>query len=188
MKRMVFGMTAIVLGAWANAAPEVSGVTLTQDADRTVRIAYALSGEPGIVTVDIQTNGVSIGGTLLTHFAGDVNRLVQPGSRSMSWQPHRAWPDNGVSTNLQAVVTAWATNAPPDYLVVSLTCTNSVRYFADAASVPGGVTNDLYKTDEIVLRRCHAANVEWRMGSSVTPEETGRTRYAASGAHLAWTA
>ena len=168
-------MLAMCTSAAVSAAPTVSNVTMSQDASRMVTIGYTLSGEPGIVTVDIQTNGVSIGGQHLTYFAGDVNRLVQPGARTATWMPLKAWPDNKVTENVQAVVSAWATNAPPNYMVVSLTAENTVRFYANAESVPFGITNDLYKTDEVVLRKCPAANVEWRMGSPATPAEKGRT-------------
>ena len=79
-----------------------------------------------------------------------------------------------MTENVQAVVTAWATNAPPNYMVVSLTAEKTIRFYANAESVPFGITNDLYKTDEMVFRKCPAANVEWRMGSPVTPAESGR--------------
>ena len=63
------------------AAPKVSNVTLEQDSvsSRKVTITYKLETEPAIVTVDILTNGVSIGEKNLTCFAGDVNRVVQTG-------------------------------------------------------------------------------------------------------------
>ena len=167
-------ISAMCTSAAVFAAPTVSDVTMSQDASRRVTINFNLANEPGIVTVDIQTNGVSIGGQHLTYFVGDVNRLVQPGARTATWMPLKAWPDNKVTENVQAVVTAWATNAPPNYMVVSLTAEKTIRFYANAESVPFGITNDLYKTDEMVFRKCPAANVEWRMGSPVTPAESGR--------------
>ena len=163
------------------AAPVVSDVTLTQIGE-TVHIGYTLSGEPGIVTVDIQTNvseGVwaSIGGEHLTYFAGDANRRVEPGARTITWKPRKAWPDNEVKENVKAVVSAWATNAPPDYMAVSLVVPGETRFYASAGAVPFGVTNDLYKTEWMLFRKCPAANVTWRMGSPSTevghrPNET----------------
>lgn len=174
MKTKLLSTMALCASVSGFAAPMVSNVTMSQDAMRTVTIGYELTGEPGIVTVDIQTNGVSIGGCYLTYFAGDVNRVVQPGMKTITWKPLKAWPDNKVTENVQAVVTAWATNAPPDYMVVSLVAERTVRFYTSEDAVPFGVTNDLYKTDEMVLRKCPAANVEWRMGSPVTPMELGR--------------
>ena len=165
------------------AAPVVSDVEMTQDASRTVSITYKLKGESGIVTVDIQTNRgdgawFSIGGKHLTHFAGDANKLVQASdteTRKITWKPRKAWPDNAVTENVKAVVSAWATNAPPDYMVVSLVAKKSVEFYTSAEAVPFGVSNEIYKTDYLVMRKIPAANVRWRMGSPAMPAETGRT-------------
>ena len=71
-------LSAALMASSALAAPLVDNVVLSQDNSRKVKITYKLTGEQAIVTVDIQTNGVSIGEANLTHFAGDVNRVVQP--------------------------------------------------------------------------------------------------------------
>ncbi|MBR0506853.1 MAG: formylglycine-generating enzyme family protein [Kiritimatiellae bacterium] len=171
VSKVVSGM-ALGLSSLALAVPVIqqNSVTMVQQGG-TVMVNYTLEGERGIVTVDIQTNGVSIGGSHLTYLSGDVNRLVEPGARSFTWKPFKAWEGNQ-SSNATAVVSAWATNCPPDYMAVSLVAANTVRYYPDAESVPGGVTNDLYKTDMLLMRKIPAANVEWRMGSPTT--ETGR--------------
>ena len=169
MRNLVIALSTVFASLLSVATPVVSDVTMTQEG-YTVTIDYTLSGEAGIVTVDIQTNvtgdvWASIGGEHLTHFSGDVNKRVETGSRTMTWKPREAWPENALKLNAKAVVTAWATNAPPDYMVASLTVPNSVFFYVSADSVPGGVTNDLYKTEYLVLRKCPAANVTWRMGS-----------------------
>ena len=175
-KLLAFTSVALASSALFATAPVVENVTMKQDAGRTVTISYTLSGEAGIVTVDVQTNGpngwVSIGGKHLTHFSGDVNKKVEPGSRTMTWLPHKAWPDNEVKENVKAVVSAWALDAPPDYMVVSLSLKGNVRFYTSADAVPFGVTDDMYKTDYIVMRKIPAANVEWRRGSPTT--ENGR--------------
>jgi formylglycine-generating enzyme required for sulfatase activity len=166
----VMGLTAVFAGA-----PVIkdSSVTMTQGtSSREVTITYTLEEEPAIVTVDIRTNDVSIGGENLQYFRGDVNKVIQPGSRTITWRPDKAWPGHRLTGGVKAVVTAWATNTPPDYMVVSLVAAKTVRFYANAGSVPYGVTNDLYKTDMMVMRKCPAANVEWRMGSPT--HETGR--------------
>ena len=171
--RKLIAFSSVFAAIAASAAPVVSNVSMTQ-AGGTVTIGYTLSGEPGIVTVDIQTNNTargeweSIGGERLVFFGGDVNRRVEPGARTITWKPRKAWPDNMSSKNAKAVVSAWATNAPPDYMVVSLVATNTLFFYTCAESVPGGVTNDLYKTECLVMRKCPAANVLWRMGSPTT--------------------
>ena len=143
-----------------------NSVTLTQN-NGLVTIGYTLEGDAGIVTVDIQTNGVSIGGQNLSFMAGDVNKVVQPGSRTITWKPYKAWPDHNAE-NTRAVVSAWAKDAPPDYMVVSLAADKSVRYFASSNDVPFGIADDRYKTEYLLLRKIPAGNVEWRMGSPST--------------------
>ena len=56
--------------------PEVSSVKMDQNAGRRVTITYKLSSTPAVVTVDIQTNEVSIGDSNLHYFDGAVNRVV----------------------------------------------------------------------------------------------------------------
>lgn len=175
MKNLI-AITAASFAFATFAAPVVSDVTLSQNGG-TVTINYTLAKEPGIVTVDVQTNAgdnvwVSIGGEHLTYFAGDANRKVEPGARTITWKPRKAWPDNEVTENVKAVVSAWSLSAPPDYMVVSLTAANVVNYYTCAENVPLGVSNDLYKTEYLVMRKIPAANVQWRMGSPTT--ENGR--------------
>lgn len=177
MKKLIVPAALLLATAAEAGAPVIkeSSVTMTQNASsREVTITYTLEEEPAIVTVDIRTNNVSIGGEYLWYFRGDVNKVVKPGPRTMTWRPDKAWPGHRIESGVTAVVTAWATNTPPNYMVVSLVAAKTVRFYADAASIPGGVTDDLYKTDMIVMRKCPAANVEWRMGSPTT--ETGRNK------------
>lgn len=181
-KRMqtAFAVSAALLAGGAFAAgPTIKegSVTFAQDAaSRCVTIGYELEGAPAIVTVDILTNGVSIGAEHLTHMAGDVNRRVEAGAHVVSWQPCKAWRGNVVRDgSVTAKVSAWALNEPPPYMVVDLAVKggNAVRYFARAEELPyGGVTNDAYKTDLLVLRKCPAENVTWRMGGPAN--EVGR--------------
>ena len=116
----------------------------------------------------MRTNGVSIGDANLHYMAGDVNRIVPPGKRSVTWRPDKAWPGHTVDSGVTAVVTAWSTNTPPNYMVVSLQAKNTVRFYtsADALPEPGGIANDLYKTEYLVLRKIPAAKIEWRMGAT----------------------
>ena len=162
--------SVVCAAAAAVAAPVVSDVTMTQS-DDTVTIGYTLSEEPAIITVDIlqsspETGWASIGAEHLTYMAGDVNRRVDVGAHTLTWKPRKAWPNNAVTENVKAVVSAWSVSAPPDYVVMSLVAANDVRYYADKDSIPYGLTNDLYKTEYLVMRKIPAANVEWRMGAA----------------------
>lgn len=171
MKNLIV-LSAACAASAAFAAPVVSDVVLSQNGG-TVAIDYKLANETGIVTVDVQTNAgnnvwVSVGGEHLTHFAGDANRKIEPGTRRITWKPRKAWPDNEVTENVKAVVSAWSVSAPPDYMAVSLTIPGEICYYTCAESVPFGATNDLYKTECLLFRKIPAANVRWRMGSPTT--------------------
>ena len=161
---------AAALTAADTSAPQVRNVSVAQDAiTHLVTVTYEID-KPAVVTMDVTTNGVSIGGGNLWYQAGDVNRLVKDaaGTKTITWQPDKAWPgkftDPGVE--VRAVVTAWATNAPPDYMVVDLSAKSNVTYYACAEAVPYGVTNDLYKTTSVVMRKIPACQVVWNMGSA----------------------
>ena len=129
-------------------------------------IGYILDDVPAVITVDVQTNGVSIGGEKLVNMTGDLGRVIQPGSRKVLWQARNMVP-NQVFENATAVVTAWVTNNPPPYMVLSMDSVTPPVYYASTNTIPhwGENTNRLYKTDKIVLKKIPAANVRWRMGS-----------------------
>lgn len=169
------GLAAMAAGAGAPVVKQ-SSVTMTQDeTSRRVTIGYTLEDEPAIVTVDIQTNGVSIGGQNLWYFAGDVNKRVDVGPHTMTWRPDKAWPGHKLTSGVTAVVTAWATNTPPDVMVISLVTPKTRLFYPSFEAVPGGVNTDLYKTEMMAFRKCPAGNVTWRMGapSDEYPKWTG---------------
>ena len=149
--------------------PAVSDVTLSQDANtRAVTVGYTLADAPAIITLDICTNGVSIGQEHVWAIDGDANKVVQPGSRSLVWHPDKSWPNQkfGASDGiaLTAVVTAWATNDPPMYLAADLV-SGGVKYYTCAEAVPGGVQDILYKTTTLLMRRIYARGKSFMMGS-----------------------
>ena len=169
---------SFVLVAASPSIPE-NGVTMTQDSrTRLVTVAYTLENAPAIVTLDIQTNGVSIGHEKFQNLGGSVNVKVQPGTHTITWHPEVEWdslPQRISAEGVKAVVKAWACDAPPPYLVVDLVVTNALRFYSCAEAVPGGITNNpAYRRDKLVMRRIPAANVTWRMGSPST-EPLGNT-------------
>ena len=174
----IFRTVLLLVAVAASAAvPRVSQVRLEQDGRHRARVSYELTEAPGIVTFDILTNGVSIGASVLTNAVGDVNRLVQPGSRTIVWTPWETWPGHKFTTAcVAAKVTVWPTNAPPDYLAVDLTKTNCpVTYHVSQEALPWGKiwTNQKYKGDVLLMKRIHASHVLSFMGS---PEsEANRT-------------
>lgn len=162
-------------------------VVLTQDRARLVTVAYELTGAPGIVTFDIQTNRtgaatadeadwVSIGESFLTNATGDVNKFIgETGAHAITWNPRETWPDHRVRNGgARAVVTAWSTNAPPLYMSASLVRDKEVRFYASAAAVPGGVQDRVYKTEALLMRRIDAQLVDFQVGSA----KNEFTRYA----------
>lgn len=166
-------LAAAVAACAIDAAPTVSDVTIAFDEDaRMMTIGYSLS-EDAIVTVDILTNNVSIGAEKFADVAGDVNGVVKAGRGTISWRPEHLWPDQLFTTPLfTAKVSAWKLDEPPPYLVVWVTEEKGkVRYYESEKALPGGITNDVYRTKRLVMRRIPAKGVTWLMGSPST--ETG---------------
>ena len=179
MKKMMMAALLAVpsVALWA-ALPTVTDIGLSQNDDtRLVTITYTLTGDtPAIVTADLLTNGVSVGavGTL----SGDINKMVTPtgGVCTAYWQPRIDLP--GVELNANALTvnfTVWDRASPPDYMAVDLTVTNSRTFYPSAEMVPGGVTNRLYKTDILLMRKIPAAGAEFIMGTPVNKNGAGRT-------------
>ena len=137
-------------------------------------ISYELKNAPAIVTVDIETNTladasgewVSIGGENMQTLSGDVHKVIRAGTRKITWQSRAEWPEKSIPAGqIRAVVTAWPTHAPPDYLVIGLETKKDVRLYAKPDFVPYGINSDYYKTNAILMRKIPAAGVVWRMGS-----------------------
>ena len=157
---------------------DTSSVSVRQDGSHTVVIDYtmnpATSGdkELAIVTVDVLTNGVSVGGEHLRTLSGDVNKVVAHTGdykHKILWSPHKEGMPEFLlpAAQVTAQVTVWSTNSPPDYWVIDLTQPTdrtADRYYPNAGQLPGSVTNILYKTDRLVMRRIPAKGVTWKMG------------------------
>lgn len=158
----------------------VSDVSLSQSESRLVTVSYKLGNKPAIVTVDFLTNGVSIGEENFSNVSGDVNCLVTETEdlRTIKWQPRNSWPGH---TNgcFSAKVTAHPLEDPPDYMVVSLgdDTAPSIAYYVSTNAFPeGGLTNDIYRTSRLVMRRIRASGVRWQMGATVADfEQAGST-------------
>ena len=153
------------------AAPKIAdeSVVKTMNAG-LLQISYTLQNEAAVVTVDFLTNGVSIGEANFSNVGGDVNRLVRPGARTITWKPRDSWPDQRVTGHaMTAKVTAWATNCPPDYAVINLENeADPMRYYVSTNALPdGGLTNRaLYAQKRIVLRKIPAGGASFLMGDT----------------------
>lgn len=169
MNMLAVGLSMAALAANAN----ISGVEMKQDAtSRRVTVTYTLGGTQAmIVTADMLTNDtMSVGGRHLRHLSGDVNRLVQPGTRTFYWFPNKDF-DNMDTLSIKAKVTAWLPSTPPDYMVVNLLRSESTKayeYYADIDAIPEGHQHSLYKTKKMILRKIPSAGVVYRMGSPET--------------------
>ncbi len=170
-------MTTAVLGmavAVQAASPTLSNVNVRQDSSRLVTISYSVD-QDCVVTVDVVTNGVSIGAQNFTNMTGAVNKQVSAGANTICWKPKDSWPNQRIAAGgLSVQVKAWPLCAPPPYMVVDLYQDGDgylgdgvfVHYFASTNAFPGGFGARVYKTTTIVMRHIPAAGVRWRMGMS----------------------
>ena len=155
-----------VISGTAFATPAISNLSLSQDASsKTVFVNYDLS-EDAIVTMDVLTNGASIGPANVRFLAGDVQRRVSGGTgRRIFWAAERSWPGHDAS-QVSVQLTAWTLSSPPPYMVVSLSKGDECTYYVSEDSLPGGIGNPLYRTGSIVMRKIPANGVVWQMGTS----------------------
>jgi formylglycine-generating enzyme required for sulfatase activity len=157
------------------------------DATRAVTISYTLANAPAVVTLDIQTNAVvggatvwaSIGGANIQNFDPEsavFKKVAADGDYTIVWHPDRSWPDNLVADGgARAVVTAWAMDDTPDYMVVPLIAKygGETEYYPDETYLPQGILGNVrYRTSMLVMRRIHARNVPWTMGTVMEPGRT----------------
>jgi len=167
MKRIILPLAvALALAGMADPAdPQVANTTVNYQPGATrVAVSYDLD-EDAVVTMDVLTNGVSIGGANISHVTGDCFRLVTAGRRSFVWKARKSWPDHKVDEPVVTVkVTAWSKTNPPKFMVIDLT-NGAVRYYQEKAFLPGGIASDVYKTTKLLLRKIPAAGVAWTMGA-----------------------
>ena len=179
------------------AVPEASNVTMVQAANRLVTITYQLANAPAVITLDVETNAntsaaaddpgwTSIGGEALWNATGDVWKKVSgKDTYTITWRPDLSWPDHKIAANgARAVITAWALDNTPDYMAVDISAAaqpDTQRYYPGADFVPSGVTNGLYKTTTLLMRKIMARDVTWTMGS--TTLETQNRQAAREATH-----
>lgn len=169
-------LSLTLCAALSAAVPEITTATMSQDSSRLVTITYSLAEGPAVVTVDIETNATdgtwaSIGGANIQKMTGDVWKQVETGDHTITWRPDQSWPDHKIAEGgARAVVTAWALDNTPDYMVVDISAkatANSQTYYPTVEFLPGGLLgNDDYRTSKIVMRKIMAKNVTWTMGST----------------------
>lgn len=164
-------MIATAAGTCAFAsAPEVTVNSTVQDRSRAVKVTYTIAGEPAVVTPYAETNRgdgvwIDIGSGNVSFCTGDINKLVDVGDHEFTWQADKSWPNHKIAEGkIRVGVKAWATNAPPDYMVVDLDSPSNACFYASKEALPGGIQDKAYKTRKILMRKIPAAGVTWRMG------------------------
>ena len=181
----------------ASDTPEVSNVTMTQASfGRQVTITYQLNNAPNgaVVTLDVETNATgnvwaSIGGEAVCNAQGAVWRKVTSadadgsGTYTITWRPDLSWEGHKVELangGARAVVTAWALDNTPNYMVVDISAgaqPNTQTYYPSADYLPGGLFgNTAYRTSFLVMRKIMAKDVKWTMGSTALETLRNATR------------
>ena len=183
---------AMLAGSVFAAVPVIdpASISARQDGGHTVVISYTMNPatdgdtDPAIITVDVLTNytenaevkWASIGGEHLTTLSGDVNKIVGHTAdykHNILWDPTKeGLPEMKLdASDVKVEITAWATNSPPAYWIIDLTHPadrTADRFYPNAGQIPLGVTNILYKTDRLVMRRIPAKGVTWKEGGSAS--------------------
>ena len=161
-------LSAVFLASFALAdgGITVSDVSYVQTG-RNLVVNYRLTGdESAVVTIDILTNGVSIGAQNFTRLTGAVNTIVAPSATATNhiyWAARKEWPDHKIDSGVTVKVCARALTNPPDYFVLDLE-TGEKKYYSCADAIPGGISDDVYKTTKLVMRRIPAGGETFVMG------------------------
>ena len=139
MKRILPALLLAAFGAATAFAdpsdPRITAFSVSQDFSRVVNVSYTLD-EPAYVTIDVLTNGVSIGGQNIQNVVGDCNKLVAAGARSIQWHARKSWPDQRFDGPVVTVrLTATAADVPPDVMDIDLE-TKAVAYYPGVDFLP----------------------------------------------------
>ena len=150
------------------ATPEIVNMNLVRDPNtHLVTISYDLS-EDAIVTAQVFTNGVALPHAAYGNMGGKVHRTVKQGTGHQVWwnPPTREVDALVAGGGAEVKLSAWAKDNPPDYLAIDLLATNCWRFYVTAEDVPLGVTNRLYKSSKMLMRKIYAKDITWPAGIS----------------------
>ena len=172
MKSVLFAIAALAgLAAAAGSAPVLApkSVVLRQPVKgEPVTLTYQVD-KPAVVTVAFYADGVEMPASLFTNMTGAVNRKVAAGTHAITWNPVETWPNNSIKDKVfTARITAWATNCPPDYMVIDLRDLQKkvpFAYYTSTNWLPGTLEDKRYRTTHLVMRKIPAANKSFWMGS-----------------------
>ena len=190
MKHLASLFTALCALA-VSATPEIENFSAEQIwGENILKVSFTLT-EKAILTVDILTNGVSIGSTnystmrdpLESENEFPANKIVAAGEHVWLWRPTMEWPEHTMASgHFQVELKAWSFDDPPDYMIVTYNVKSNAYFYARAEDIPGGIktadpndadavsalSSDPFRTTKIVFRKIPAAGVKWRMGSPPT--------------------
>ena len=155
-----------------SAPPQVSGVQMVRNTGKTCDIQYSVD-KPCIVTGKFYTNDVPLSAEMVGNaFRGHLFAFVGAGTHKFSFSPVGTFGEGADIGNFRVELTAWATNAPPDYMLVNMskngaTAGNRVWYYPSLDDLPyGGLENEeAYKSSFLLMKKIPAKGVEWTMGS-----------------------
>ena len=180
MKRlMTRAFACAVCSAGAYSLIDAASITWIQRRNGFVTVGYTLTGAPAYVTAEFLTNGVSVGAAEQVGLSGDVNRIVRPGTRQLTWQmqedalaktklPEGSWTVKLTATDFRRL---------PTYMAVNL-ADGSMVFYAATNNIPGGVGDAKWKTTHMLLRRIPAANVTARLGLGLGDYKNSNYNYA----------
>lgn len=184
MSKFVFALPAILsVLAFAADAADVS-VTDVTTADGIVTVTYSVSGAANvIVTAGVKQGGRQVG---LVDVWGEMNKEVTAASHQFRFRADAAELGDGgfVGGGSEVVVTAWEKATPPPYMAIDLTLPTRIRYFADKASIPGGIGAREWKEGNVLFRRIPAKGVRWRMGAPSNEPNRNHSDQAADATDL----
>lgn len=170
MKRMFSFSLAAGLASLAGAAT-ISEMTVAFDAETKIaRIAYSLD-EPSIVMMTVKTNGVALAESQTAHAVGDVRRKVAAGPGEIFWAADR--DVNGIlEGGFTIELTPWSPKEPPEVMVVDLQLANNFTFYRSVEGLPdGGLANDRYRTDVLVMKKIPMKGVTFLCGNPTSTSE-----------------
>lgn len=178
----------VVCALTVSATPEIENFSAEQIwGENILKVSFTLT-EKAILTVDILTNGVSIGSTNYSTMRDPLesgnefpaNKIVAAGEHVWLWRPTMEWPAHKLESGyFQVEVKTWSFDNPPDYMIIDYNVKSNAYFYARAEDIPGGIktadpddadavaalSSDPYRTTKVILRKIPAAGVKWRMGS-----------------------
>ena len=130
--------------------PIVVKMTSVKQESRTqdVVVNYKLENHPGIIRMDVLTNGVSIGSEYLSTFTGSYSMseadVINPGTHTIRWRARKDWRGN-LATNAVIRLSAYYTNqiyqVPGVYMKVDLDGGQSATSYPVTYTFTGPSTN-----------------------------------------------